>query len=249
MVRRFPPEIDLAKTDDRDEAFFREVDDEYRRSQLATAWSRYGRAAVVALVVTLLAFGGYLWWREDRARRAGVAGEEFSQALTRLEAGNAAAAAPVLDRLASSGTPGYAALARLMQAAAAVQAGDTAKGAAIYKAVAADGEAAKPFRDLATIKAIRLEFETLPPAAVIARLKALSVPGDPWFGVAAEMTGVAHLRAGKPDLAAPLFSAIARDATAAPSLRSRAAQLAVSLGVDPASLQPATTLTATGNTK
>lgn len=234
----------MAKPDDRDVAFLREVDEEYRRSQLAGLWSRYGRALMIAVVVFLVALAGFLYWREDRARRAGAAGEEFTQALTRLETGNFTAAAPVLADLAKSGTPGYRALARLMQAATAVQAGDTAKGLAIYHAVAVDSSIAVPFRDLATIKATRLEFETLPPATVIERLKALSVPGNPWFAVAAEMTAIAHLRANQPALAAPLFAAIVRDTSAPPTLRNRAAQLAVSLGIDPATLQSSKMLSA-----
>lgn len=239
----------MATTDHRDDAFIREVDDEYRRSQIESLWSRHGRAIVIGVVVLLVALGGFLYWREERARRAGVTGEDFSQALAKLEAGNFIGAAPVLDDLARNGNPGYQALARLMQAGTAVQAGDMPKTLALYRAIAADTTLAKPFRDLATIKGTRLEFETLPPAIVIARLKQLSVPGDPWFPVAAEMTGIAHLRAGQPALAAPLFAAIARDAGAPPTLRSRAAQLAVSLGVDPASLAPAKTLTPAGTDK
>lgn len=238
---------DVSKTDGRDDAFIREVDDEYRRSQLESLWSRHGRAVAVAVVILLVALGGFLYWREDRARRAGATGEAFSQALTKLEAGNFTGAAPVLADLAKNGNPGYQALARLMQAGTAVQAGDIPKALAIYRGVSADTALAKPFRDLATIKATRLEFETLPPATVIERLKPLSIPGDPWFAVAAEMTGIAQIRAGKPQLAAPLFTAIVRDPAAPPSLRSRAAQLAVSLGVDPATLAPARTLTAAGS--
>lgn len=246
MVRAAWTETDLAKTDDRDEAFLREVDDEYRRAQLGDLWSKYGRVLAIGLVAVLVVLGALLYWREERARRAGIVGEDFAQALTKLEAGNFAGAAPVLDDLAKNGNPGYQALARLMQAGTAVQAGDVPRGLAIYQGVAADAALARPFRDLATIKATRLAFETLPPATVVERLKALAVPGDPWFPVAAEMTGIAQLRAGKPQLAGALFAAIVRDTSAPPSLRNRAAQLAVSLGVDPATLAPARTLTASG---
>ncbi|MGI4876391.1 MAG: tetratricopeptide repeat protein [Janthinobacterium lividum] len=239
----------MAKTDDRDDAFIREVDEEYRRSQVAGLWSRYGRALMIGIVVFLIALAALLYWREDRARRAGITGEHFSQALTRLEAGNAAGAAPVLADLATSGNAGYRALARLTQAATAVQSNDTPRALTIYRAVAADDTAAAPFRDLATIKATRLEFDQLPPATIVDRLKTLSVPGNPWFSVAAEMTGIAQMRAGKPALAAPLFAAIVRDPTAPPTLRTRAAQLAISLGVDPASLQPGRAPTETGTAR
>ena len=226
----------MAKSDVRDDAFIREVDDEYRRAQFVGWWARYGRALAIGVVVLLVLLAGLLYWREDRARRAGETGERFNLALTRIEAGNFAAAAPVLADLAKTGTPGYRALAQLMQAATAIQTGDTAKGLVTYRAISGDATLPKPFRDLATVKATRLEFDTLPPATVIARLKALSVPGDPWFAVAAEMTGIAELKLHQPDRAAPLFVAIVRDPSASPSIRNRAAQLAISLGADPSAL-------------
>lgn len=220
----------MAKNDVSDDAFLREVDEEYRRSQMAGLWTRYGRFVAVGVVLLLAAVGGLLYWREDRARRAGLAGEELTQAIAKVEAGDVAGAAPVLNRLAASPQPGYRALALLTQAAAAARANDTAKAVALYAKVAGDTAIAPPFRDLATIKSTRLQFDALAPADVIARLKLLAVPGNPWFPIAAEMTGIAHLRAGQPALAAPLFAAIERDPGAAPTLRGRAGQLAVSLG-------------------
>ena len=224
----------MPKQDVTDAAFLREVDEEYRRSQLAGLWSRYGRLALVGLVVLLVAVAGLLYWRAERARQAGVAGEQLMQALAKADAGDTAGAAPILTNLAQSPQPGYRALAELAQAASATQGGNNARALALYRAVSADTGLAPPFRDLATIKATRLEFDTLAPAVVVSRLQALAVPGNPWFPVAAEMTAIAQLRAGKPALAGPLFAAIARDAEAPPSLRGRAAQLASSLGAVPA---------------
>lgn len=226
----------MATPDARDDAFIREVDDEYRRARLEGYWRRYGRIVAIGIVVFLAVLAAALYWREDRARRAGVTGERFSLALTQIDSGNTAAAAPVLADLAKAGTPGYRASALLEAAAIAVQAGDTAKGLAGYREIAADTTLAAPFRDLATIKATRIDYDSLPPATVIARLKRFAVPGDPWFAVAAEMTGIAQLKLGKRDAAAPLFAAIVRDPTAPPSIRNRAAQMAIGLGIDPATL-------------
>ena len=248
MVRALSLENDLAtpdaRPDARNDAFLREVDDEYRRSQLEGYWSRYGRVLAITVVVLLVALAALLYWREDRARRAGKTGEAFNLALTRIDAGNFTAAAPVLADLARTGTPGYRAVAQLEAAAVAVQSGDTGKGLALYRAVAADAALAKPFRDLATIKATRLDYDRLPPATVIDRMKPFAVPGDPWFAIAAEMTGIAELRLHQPNRAAPLFVAIVRDVTAPPSLRNRAAQLAIALGTDPAALLAPKPLTA-----
>ena len=230
----------MAKAPETDDSFIREVDEEYRRDQIGSLWRRYGIALVVLILVGLAALGGWLWWRAEQSRALGVKGEEFSKALTRLETGNLPEAAPILDKLAAD-DGGYAALAKLTQAANAVQAGDMARAASLYNAVANDTAQPQPLRDLALIKAVRLDFDTLPPATVIDRLKTLSVPGNPWFGVAGEMTAIARLRAGQPKLAGPLLAGIARDTSLPPSLRGRAQQLAGSLGIDTGPLQPGVT--------
>lgn len=215
-----------------DDAFVREVDDEYRKSQLQTLWSRWGAVVVGILVLSLAALGGLLWWQAEQRNTAGATGEAFAQALTKLETGNLPDAAPILTRLANGDDKGYAALAKLTQAANFVTAGDTMGATKILDALAADPAQPQPVRDLATIKATRLAYDTLSPATVIARLKTLSLPGNPWFGVAGEMTAVAHMRAGQTEVAGALLASIAKDATLPASLRGRAQQLAGSLGVD-----------------
>jgi hypothetical protein len=51
------------------------------------------------------------------------------------------------------------------------------------------------------------------------------------------MTALAHLKAGRPDAAKPLLTAIVLDEANPPTLRGRAAQLALSLGVDARTLK------------
>ena len=221
----------MAQIGETDDAFIREVDEGYRRDQLADFWRAWGRWLVAAVVVGLAALAGLLWWQGEQVRRDGVAGEDFSRALIKLETGNTPEATPVLTRLADGANPGYATLAKLTLAANAVQAGDTAKGVRLYTAIADDAAQPQPFRDLALIKAVRLDYDALPPATVIARLKGLSLPGNPWFGVAGEMTAIAQVKLGQPALAGALLAGIARDTTQPPSLRGRAQQLAGSLGV------------------
>lgn len=222
---------------DTDEAFLREVDEGVRRDQVESLWKRYGILGITVLVLLLGALGGWLYWRDAREKAAGVAGEDFSQAIAKLEVGDGAAARPVLDRLAKDGPGAYQGLARMMQAADATASGDLARGAKLLDAVAADGSQPQAVRDAALIKSVRLTYDTAEPAAVVARLAPLAVPGNPWFGVAGEMTALAHLRAGAPDKAKPLLTAVVRDAGLPASLRGRAAELALSLGVDPAALQ------------
>jgi len=222
---------------DTDEAFLREVDEGVRRDQVATLWQRYGIAAVTLIVLLLAALGGWLWWQDQQRKIAAQAGEDFTQALSKLDVGDTAAAKPVFARLAKDGPDGYRPLATMMQASMAATAGDTAAAIKLLDGVAADAKQPQPLRDAAAIRSVRLQYDKLPPATIIARLKDFSVPGNPWFGVAGEMTALAHMEAGEPDKARPLLVAIVRDTTLAGSQRNRAAQLAISLGVEAQSLQ------------
>jgi hypothetical protein len=222
-----------------DEAFLREVDEGVRRDQVLSLWQRYGTLIIAVVVLGLAALGGWLWWQDNQKKVAAQAGEDFTQALTKLDVGETAAAKAVFDRLAKDGPEGYRPLATMMQASMAVTAGDAATAIKQLDAVAADPKLAQPLRDAATLKALRLNYDKLPPETIIARLKDYAVPGNPWFGVAGEMTALAHLKAGAPDKARPLLVAIVRDTTLAGSQRTRAAQLAIALGVEPQALQPA----------
>ena len=224
-----------------DDAFLREVDEGVRRDQVVSLWQRFGKIGIMLLVIGLAALGGGLWWQDQQGVRAGIAGEDFARASDQFDVGEAAKARPVLAALAKDGPGIYAPLARLVQASDAVAAGNPARARTLLDGIAADTDIAEPLRDAALVKSVQLGFDTLPPATVIARLQPLAVPGNPWFGIAAEMTALAHLEAGKPDAAKPLLTAIVLDAANAASMRNRAAQLALSLGVDARTLklQPA----------
>ena len=89
------------------------------------------------------------------------------------------------------------------------------------------------------IRQTTVEFDKLPPATVIERLKPFAQAGSPWFGSAGELTALAYLQQNKPKSAAPIFAAMAKDETLPPSMRSRAVQMASALGVD-ATTEPRT---------
>jgi hypothetical protein len=220
----------LALTPQNPEAFLREVDDELRRDQMASAWQRYGRIIVVIVVAALAALGGYLWWQHQQRVTAGTAGETMVQTLKDL--GNPGKAAEVdkqLGALATGKNEGYAALARLTIAAKAVNEGDTKKAVAEYGRIAGDQGVAEPFRNLALIRQTAAEFDTLPPDQVVTRLKPLAAAGNPWFGSAGEMVAMAYLKQGKADLALPIFKAMAEDEGVPQSIRARAARIASAL--------------------
>ncbi len=215
-----------------DDAFLREVDEEYRRSQLAGLWKRYGTIAIAAVVLGLAALAGWLFWQDRQEKAAGEAGAALIRATEQLEVGEGARARPVLEAMTRDGPGAYAGLARMVLANDALAGGDRAKARGLYEAVANDSTLPQPLRDAALVKAVRTGFDQMRPADVIAKLKPLAVPGNPWFAIAGELVAVAHFKDGKPEAAKPILIAMVKDDKLGPSLRTRAAQLAIAAGVD-----------------
>lgn len=214
------------------EAFVREVDEEYRRDQMFHIWRKYGRWIVGVVVAALLGLALYIFldYRSDAA--AGKRGEEYDAAMLELEK-SPDKAAPAIDKLAKSGTNGYAAAALLTQGNLLLEKRDTKGAAAKFAEIVNNASFEQPMRDLALIRQTAAEFDSLKPEQVIDRLKGLASPTSVWFGSAGEMTAAAMLKQGKRAEAGALLSQIAQGGDNVPeSIRLRAAQLAGSLGVD-----------------
>ena len=229
----------LAITPKDNEAFYREVDEELRRDQLKTHWQRYGKLGIAGVVLLLAAIAGFFWWQNKQEVAAAKRGGDLISAYEDIAARNKAAAVPKLDALAKSDSPGYRAAALLTKADMAIEANDIAAAVASFKTVADDKNLAAPYRDLATVRMTALEFDKLPPQAVIGRLKPYAVAGNPWFGSAGEMSALAHLKLNQPRDAARIFAAMAKDQKVPETIRTRAGQMASSLGVDQSQAAPA----------
>ncbi|MFA7586384.1 MAG: tetratricopeptide repeat protein [Novosphingobium sp.] len=214
------------------EALLREVDDALREDKFMGFLQRHGIMVAVGIVLALGALGGYLWWDHSQTRAAGERGEQFTVALDRVEAGHLDSADKQLQPLASGDAAGTSAAARLMRAGIALEQGRQKDAVRLFGEVATDTRAPQPFRDLATIRQVAADFDAMAPEQVVARLKPLAAPGNPWFGNAGELLAIAYLKQGKPELAGPLFASIAREKDAPESLRRRARQMAGVLGVD-----------------
>jgi hypothetical protein len=225
----------LTPTDKRagsDEAFLREVDDAVRASDLTSFWKRYGRWLLALLVSGLLAFGGYIIYRNEQQAAADAQGEQFVDAMDKLRAGQDKEARAKLATLAKADQPGYRAMAQMVEANLLGEEGKTKEAIAIYAKVAGDSSLPQTFRDLALIRQTSAEFDMLPPQTVVDRLKPLATAGHAWFGSAGELTALAYVKMGKDNLAGPIFAQIAKQDGVPQTLRSRAQQMAGALGVD-----------------
>lgn len=213
-------------TDATNDAFVREVDEEFRRDQLLTLWQKYGKVGIAVLGGALLILAGYLFWQSRSEGAAGRQGEEYEAA---VKAGNVDA----LRKISANGGDGYRALARFAEADLLLARGDRKNAAAAFAAIANDAKLNQAYRDRALVQQTAAEFDTLKPDQVISRLRPLATAGAPWFGSAGEMVAIAYLAQGKRDEAGKLFNQIAQapEGQVPDSIRQRAVQQAGVLGV------------------
>ncbi|KHK89357.1 tetratricopeptide repeat protein [Novosphingobium malaysiense] len=214
------------------DVFVREVDDALRQDQVETFMKSFGKPLIAVIVLGLAAFGGWLYWQHRQTTELEGRTETFVQALDSVQASNLDDAKAKLQPLADQGSDANATAARLMLAAIALEKDDKNQALKLYGRVAADAKAPQPLRDLARVREVAANFDAMKPQDVVDRLKPLAAPGNPWFGVAGELVGMAYLKQDKKDQAGPLFAAIAKDEGVNDALRSRARQLAAVLGVD-----------------
>ena len=215
-----------------DRAFLREVEEGARADAMADAVRRYGVAIGLGVLALLLVVAGVLWWRHEQlATREGLA-ERYVTTLDDLADKKGGDVAAKVAPLIEGSDEGYRALARLLLADQAVEAGDLKMAAARYGEVAGDAGVGEPLRQAALVRQTTVQFEGLAPAEIERRLTPLLTPGNPWFGSAGELVAHAQIRAGRTKDAADLLARVAADSTVPDSLRSRATQLAGSMGVD-----------------
>ena len=221
-----------------DETFLREVDENLRRDQMQDFAKRYGAWIVGGVLLFLAAIAGWIYWQDQQRAQAEADTEVLSQVMTDIGTGNAGTAPQRLQGLEDSSSDAVRAAAKLSQAVVALDKSDRAAAIAQYNDIIADDGLPQPYRDLATVRVTALEFDRMQPQAVIARLEPLAKPGSPWFGSAGEMTAMAMLKANRTSEAGRLFAALAADEQVPDTIRSRAVQIAGTLGVDASASLP-----------
>lgn len=228
----------MALPTDSNDAFLREVDENYRRDQLESFAKRYGVWIALALLLVLGAIAGWIYWQNRQQEQSAGQSEELHRVFGEIAAGRFDAVPQQLEPLEDSRSDVVRASALLTQAAVALERNDRPAAIGNYRELANDGGIAEPYRNIATVRATALEFDALKPEEIIARLEPLARPGQPWFGSAGEMTAMAYLRQGQNRKAGQLFAAIAADRQVPETIRSRAVQIAGTLGVDASASLP-----------
>lgn len=212
------------------EALLREVDDAVRQGDFESFATSYGKPLLGVVIVALAAFGGYIWWDNQHEKTLEGQSEALVVALDQLENGNNASALEGLEGIEGDTTPAIS--AKLLRAGMASEAGNSEEAAKLFGEVAADENAPKLLRDMATLRRVTLQYDQMKPADVIAALQPLATPGEPLFASAGEIVAHAYLKQGKRDEAGALFGQIARDDGTPEGTRARVLNMAGVLGVD-----------------
>jgi len=240
-----PPELRLARkkanTDKRDKApvdeddhldaqLFKEVDEEIRRDRYSQVWKSYGKYIVGGAAAIVLTTAAVVFWQRYQLSVAGKEGEAYAAAVSIARTGKTDAAIKALGAAATKSGSGYKTMARFQEAALRAKKGETRQAAALYDAIAADGDADAILRDLARLLSVMTELDTGKPAALAAKIAPLANGDGPWHHSALELTALLAQKSGNIKRAREIFTRLADDGTAPSSLRARARALLGSLG-------------------
>ena len=228
----------MALPTDSNDTFIKEVEENLRRDRMQDFFKTYGKWVALGVVLFLAAVGGWIYWQEQRKREASEQSEQLHSLLTDLAAGRTQTVPQRVAQLETSHRDVVRASAMLTDGAVALESNNRSAAIAKYRELAGDKDIAEPFRDVATVRLTALEFDTIKPEEVITRLQPMAKAGHPWFGSAGEMTALALMKQNKNAEAGRLFAAIAADQQVPSSIRSRAVQVAGTLGVDASASLP-----------
>ncbi|WP_230533034.1 tetratricopeptide repeat protein [Microvirga roseola] len=202
--------------------FIREVDEEYRRDQIAQIWQRYNGVIIGVALLVVIAVAGWRYWEYRQQSLAQAAAVQYEQALSLSREEKSQEAQAALEALAREGETGYAQLARFRLAAELGQQ-NPENGATAYDALANDASLPPVWQDLARLRAAWLRLPAGDAAQVRPAIERLAVPTNPWRHSARELLGLSGLKAGDMDYAGRWFDQIAADRETPSALRQRLA--------------------------
>ncbi len=212
------------------EELIREVDEEVKRDKLQKRLKRFGPLIVGGVAVVVAIAGGVVFWLDQQEKKRVAFSDAFAAAIVMAEQGDQDGAFEAFATLGQQNAGGYKVLAKIRQAALAVEFGDTDTAIGLYREVAGDNGVAEEFRDMATILGGMLEADDADPAELTARLAPLTQEDNAWRFSARELTAVLAMRQGDTDAAAELLRGLAADPDSPPGVRARASELLAALG-------------------
>lgn len=209
---------------------FREVDEDIRKERYGKLWSTYGRYLIGAVTLIIIGTVAGVGWTSYQKSVKEDRGDRFSAALALARGGSSGAAADAFAALAEDAGGGVGALARLQQAAALIDTGDTSAAIAAYDTLAEDGSSDRLLRDLARLLAAMHSLDSAGTEELTDRLAPLIGDDSAYRFSARELQALVSYRAGDVAGALNQFRALADDPDAPPGLRRRSAEMITALG-------------------
>lgn len=203
--------------------FIREVDEEYRRDQLAKIWERYNGIIIAVVVLVVVGVGGWRFWEYRQQSLAQEAAVRYEEALRLSSEDKGQEAQTAFENVVKNdaGT-GYALLARF-RLATELGKQNAENGASAYDALASDSAVPALWKDLAKLRAEWLRLDSAEPAPLRQAVEPLAAPTNAWRHSARELLGLSGLKAGDMDYAGRWFDQIAADRETPSALRQRLA--------------------------
>ncbi len=204
------------------ESFIHEVSEEVRRDRLFAFFKKY---LWVFVALVLLIVGGTVFneYRKAQTQNAAIAvGEELAAAQEARDAAGFAA-------LAQQDIPA-AVLAKMEQATALANDGQTGAAVDLLQGMATDGDVPPIYKDLALLKSLMIGGSTMEEREALDIIDRLSTPGAPFRLLAIEQRAVLHLQNGNAEAALADLAEIIADPEASEGLRNRAQELTIALG-------------------
>jgi len=208
--------------------FIREVDEELRRERLWRLWQRFGPYVIGVAVAVVLATAAKVGWERWRDKRLQEQADAFAQAQA-LQAADPAQAAAKFRELAESADAGFASLARLMAAAALMEAGRRDEAVAVLRENVEAG-LDPALGQVSALFAAEYRLDDDDPAALRAELAPLERPDAVFRHGAREHEAVLAIRTGDRARARALLQDILEDATAPAGQKQRLRELLEIIG-------------------
>jgi len=210
---------------------FQEVEEEYRREQMAKLWAKYRLPLVAGVTVLVLAVAGYEGWSYWRAGQIEKSSRGFDRAAQAVEAGSGQEkeAADAFAKLAESGSSGYALAARFQEAALRAEMGQVKESVLLYEKIA-DSTSDPLFADYAHLRVALLIADTATYDVVRRQLDPIAKGNGPWRTIATELLAYAAWRGGKKDEALKLYDEVQKAKDVTPGSKRRALEMTALIG-------------------
>ncbi|MCG8440291.1 MAG: tetratricopeptide repeat protein [Caulobacterales bacterium] len=202
---------------------FEEVDESLRQDRFRAIFRRYAPYGAAALLVIIAIVGGREFYVAQSAARAASGADAYSEASDLVAEGQLGPGRTQFAALAETGSGGYRAVAKIREAATALDIEAGAEAAALFEE-AAELTDDPLLRDLALLKAAYARADELAFPALEARLTPMTDNDRPFALAARELLAAAALKAGELDRAQEAYRFISLAANASDEQRARAEQ-------------------------